>query len=611
MQNQRKVGILYQIYVLVVLGLIIVGVVTYFTQHHIKETSVHNQMEEFMSNVADDTMDSIEEYPAYEWLLKYWYENADTMDIEYDADYGPGTATEEKSRLFTQRHPDLQIKYLNEAEIEALPAEDQKLYAEIVYSWITTHIDDIKQNYNIDFLFCLVTDTDQGENPYGYQFFLLSGAEPDAVRGTKYRQVYPLGKVVSIKDNKSQQNAMRIAVENAGSGDKAYMAYAGKYIDYYTYLGALGDKAILLGLTYDFSALKAEIRDQTVQGTVHSILYQIALLALVMLLIVLAVLRPLKGVLRNIRAYTRNKESEAVTMHLSKYLKGPSSLMTRNNEVGQLAEDITALADEIDNYVNKIETITAEKERIGIELELASKIQANMLPNIFPPFPERTEIDLYASMTPAREVGGDFYDFFFIDDDHLAITIADVSGKGIPAALFMMVSRIMIHNMAAAHEESPAKALERANNEICANNDEDMFVTVWLGILEISTGRLVASNAGHEYPAYNPDGSMFSRYSDKHGFVIGSMEDISYTDYEIIMQPGAKLFVYTDGLTEATDRDNNMFGEERLMQTLYGARDDSPEQIIGAVNRDVKAFVGEAEQFDDLTMLCIEYKGNH
>ena len=195
--------------------------------------------------------------------------------------------------------------------------------------------------------------------------------------------------------------------------------------------------------------------------------------------------------------------------------------------------------------------VTAEKERIGTELALATRIQADMLPNIFPAFPDRTDFDIYATMDPAKEVGGDFYDFFLIDDDHLCMVMADVSGKGVPAALFMMASKIILRNNAMMGK-SPAKILG-PTNAICSNNQEEMFVTVWLGILEISTGKLTAANAGHEYPVMKRPDGRFELLKDKHGFVVGGMEGVKYKDYELQLEPGAKLFLYTDGVPEATD----------------------------------------------------------
>ena len=285
-----------------------------------------------------------------------------------------------------------------------------------------------------------------------------------------------------------------------------------------------------------------------------------------------------------------------------------SETVSNKDEIGVLAVSIDRMEESIVKYVEDLTKATAEKERLSTELNLAAKIQASMLPSVFPPFPDITEFDIYASMDPAKEVGGDFYDFFLVDDDHLCLVMADVSGKGVPAALFMMASKIVLANFAKMGK-TPSEILTAANDTICSSNREDMFVTVWLGILEISTGRLTAANAGHEYPVFmEPDGK-FELYKDKHGFVIGGMAGQKYKEYTIDMKPGSKLFVYTDGVPEATDSENHLFGNERMAAALNEKPKGSPQEIIKNVRSSVDAFVKDAEQFDDLTMLCLEYKG--
>lgn len=279
-----------------------------------------------------------------------------------------------------------------------------------------------------------------------------------------------------------------------------------------------------------------------------------------------------------------------------------------NDEIGALADSIDQMETRISQYVDDLTRVTAEKERISTELSLASRIQSDMLPNIFPAFPERSEFDLYASMDPAKAVGGDFYDFFLVDDDHLCILIADVSGKGIPAALFMMSSKIILANMA-MQRKGPAEILTAANDAICDHNQEEMFVTVWMGILEISTGKLTAANAGHEYPVLRKPEGVFEIYTDKHGFVIGGMEGVRYREYEIQMEPGSKLFLYTDGVAEATNSELEPYGTDRMVEALNIDPAATPQQTLRNVRASVDAFVKDAEQFDDLTMLCLRYKG--
>ncbi|MDO5133886.1 MAG: SpoIIE family protein phosphatase, partial [Eubacteriales bacterium] len=251
----------------------------------------------------------------------------------------------------------------------------------------------------------------------------------------------------------------------------------------------------------------------------------------------------------------------------------------------------------------------AERERISRELQMANRIQSATLPHEFPPFPERPEFGLYASMDPAREVGGDFYDFFLIDDDHLCLVIADVSGKGIPAALFMMVSKSILKSFAAAGQDA-SEILRKANEAICSNNQTDMFVSVWIGILEISSGRLIAANAGHEYPAVRRAGEKFELLKDRHGLVIGAMEMAKYREYELQLSPGDRIFVYTDGVPEAANAENQMFGTDRMIDALNTEPDAGPEELLKNVRAAVDGFVRGAEQFDDLTMLALEYKGS-
>ena len=263
------------------------------------------------------------------------------------------------------------------------------------------------------------------------------------------------------------------------------------------------------------------------------------------------------------------------------------------------------------HYVRSVQerqALALEQERINADLSLAARIQASTLPKDNPAFPDRKEFDISASMTPAKEVGGDLYDYYMPDEDHLVLVIADVSGKGVPAALFMMVAKALIHQQAMRHA-GPAQILQEVNNEICTQNPEDMFVTAWIGILEISSGKLTAANAGHEYPMLKKAGEHFQLFRDKHGFVIGGMEGMRYREYELQLEPGEKLFVYTDGLAEAVNAEKEMYGTDRAVSTLQSWEDQTPAEIVEGVNRTVKDFVGTEPQFDDLTMLCLAYYG--
>ncbi len=284
------------------------------------------------------------------------------------------------------------------------------------------------------------------------------------------------------------------------------------------------------------------------------------------------------------------------------------NIIHTGDEIEALSRAFESMDGQLRGYIAENSRIVAEKERIGAELSLATDIQADSLPSIFPPFPDRHEFDLYATMDPAKEVGGDFYDFFMIDEDHLGLVIADVSGKGVPAALFMMVSMVLVHSNAMSGD-APNNVVSRVNDHICENNANSMFVTIWFGVLEISTGRVHATNAGHEYPVIRHANGEFEYIRDTHGLVVGAMDGIPYEEYEFTMEPGSTLFVYTDGVPEATSEDQELFGEERLLAALNKEPDADMKELLSNVRESIDDFVKDAPQFDDITMLGLKYKG--
>ena len=307
---------------------------------------------------------------------------------------------------------------------------------------------------------------------------------------------------------------------------------------------------------------------------------------------------PLMRIRGNVAKFARNDTVTATSLE---------DIRT-GDEIQELAESISRMESDIVDYIANIRTITAEKERISAELNVATQIQADMLPRIFPPFPERNDFDIFATMTPAKEVGGDFYDFFLIDDDHLCLVMADVSGKGVPAALFMVIAKTLIKNHA-MQGESPAEILANVNSQLCDGNEAEMFVTVWLAIVELSTGRGVAANAGHEHPAVCRGDGRFELVVYRHSPAVAAMEGIRFREHEFELHPGDRLYVYTDGVPEATDARNELFGTARMLDALNRDPSAAPEELLCAVRREIDAFVGDAPQFDDITMLSLHYKG--
>lgn len=271
-------------------------------------------------------------------------------------------------------------------------------------------------------------------------------------------------------------------------------------------------------------------------------------------------------------------------------------------EFDSLSNDINATVDTLKRYIKEAE------ERIDAELAFAKAIQHSALPTVHPLYDNRKEFDIFASMHTAKEVGGDFYDFYFIDEDHLAFLIADVSGKGIPAAMFMMRSKTIIKSYAESGM-SVEEVFTLANEKLCEGNDAGMFVTAWMGILNIRNGKVLFANAGHNHPLVKHSDGTFEYLKSRAGFVLAGMEGVRYRKNELVLEPGDAIYLYTDGVTEATDLNEELYGEDRLHSILEKYKDETMEVICSEIKKDVDLFAGEAPQFDDITMLALKYKG--
>ena len=273
-----------------------------------------------------------------------------------------------------------------------------------------------------------------------------------------------------------------------------------------------------------------------------------------------------------------------------------------HEEFNTLSDDINSTVDTLKQYIKEAE------ERIDAELAFAKAIQHAALPNVFPPYPNHKEFDIFATMHTAKEVGGDFYDFYFVDEDHLAFVMADVSGKGIPAAMFMMTSKTILKSYAESGI-SVEQVFTRANEKLYEGNDANMFVTAWMGILDIKNGKVMFANAGHNPPLVKHADGTFEYLKSRAGFVLAGMEGIRYRKNELELAPGDTIYLYTDGVTEATNANIKLYGENRLHSILEQYKDAAPDVICEKVKADVDLFVGEAPQFDDITMLVLRYNG--
>ena len=531
-----------------------------------------------------------------QWFLDYWethYEEMDYLTPEESND-------PEKAQAWFDDHEEALKFFVDDFDgnssrdkIESLDENAQKLLAETVYSSVSSVAalragqsvkNDVLQ-YGIykyigddqTFIYFSSTDEPGQKAPIGrIEKFTLSK--------------HPV--ISKLLETGEDPVKVEHIVDRASGKDYLYAAWP---------IRLNGKVAAIAGVTYPWEETKHDLLNRLYQTGGRTLIYLIAADVLLLIMLYFMLIKPVKKLQTGIRDYSKDKDSEAVGSGLVKVNK-------RKDEIGALSKDVTDLTKEIDRYVDEIVNLAEEKAAVGAELSVATKIQAEMLPCTFPPFPDRTEFEIYASMTPAKEVGGDFYDFFMIDDDHLALVMADVSEKGVPAALFMVVSRTLI-KMKAQTCQSPKAVIEQVNNSLYETNPSGMFVTVWLGIMEISTGKIIATNAGHEYPVMRPADGEFELIKDKHGMMVGCMPDIKYFEYEMQIEKGGCLFLYTDGVPEATDANKCLFGTDRMLDALNKAPKASPEELLNNVKAATDEFVGEAPQFDDLTMLAIVWNG--
>ncbi len=308
------------------------------------------------------------------------------------------------------------------------------------------------------------------------------------------------------------------------------------------------------------------------------------------------------GIIRPILLVTQE------TSHFAEHhgeLTGILKKVHGHNEISTLAKSVEKMSIDMNQYIEDLTHATAEKERLGAELNVAKQIQAEMLPRVFPPYENHPEVELFASMEPAKEVGGDFYDFYMLDDDHFAVVVGDVSGKGVPAALFMVITKTLLKDTA-EHEFDPSKIFENVNKILCEGNESGLFVTCWMGILTLSTGELKFANAGHNAPIIVQDGEI-KYLTTKPNLMLAGMEGMPYTTHTTKLSKGDQLFIYTDGITEATNMYNELYGEKRLLTVMKAGIGKSSRDVLDIVREDINNFVQDAPQFDDITMLEMSF----
>ena len=587
-------GILFRVCIVILVAMFSsVAIGTVYTYNSVKKEEEAKAIEA-AHYLADGLKISLSD-EALQWMFDYWEAHYDEMNFVTPRDAGDYKASQTWSdehdigrRLLAAHFED----GLTVDEIENLNDNERHLLAEYYYSllWAMNDSYGDYEGRNALYRIYKVIKTDEGE-----KMFIYLGNRIQEAGGI------PLGSVINF--NRERHPIVADILDSGIEPDETehFESDDGKFYLYASWPIKLGgETTYIASVMYPWTETRDDLIDQTKQFIARVALYLAITEILILVLFNIMLLKPVRKLQEQIRDFTKEKDSEECE-------QGLTDINKRNDEVGSLSRDVTDMTKEMDRYVKEIYTLADERASATATLSVASRIQTDMLPCVFPAFPERDDFDIFASMTPAKAVGGDFYDFFLLDDDHLAMVMADVSEKGIPAALFMVISKTLIKDQAQMCQ-SPKTILEEVNNKLYESNGEGMFVTVWLGILEISSGKITAANAGHEYPAIRKADGKFELVKDKHGMVLGTMKDMKYTEYEMELEKGGCLFLYTDGVPEATDANDQLFGTDRMIEALNMDPYATPEVLLGNVKKATDVFVGDAPQFDDLTMLAVTLK---
>ncbi|MBQ9333147.1 MAG: PP2C family protein-serine/threonine phosphatase [Lachnospiraceae bacterium] len=542
----------------------------------------------------------VEEYKARSSLVEYWLEHRDDLDHVYDYE-----KLDSMERKFKALHPEFIIlRDVTDEEFLSLNEEERRLYAELCLGRLSLAFSEIKDSFDPLWLFCFVMDRDS-------MYYMVTGTKSGEKRISEGGDIYELG-VVDHVDMNDYPQLERLISDYADASEASAAEPSGLYNDDDSDLHSTGawapvldDDGSLIAVCGAAMTDRMLLQAGFISANILAVVVVLAFLLMQYLVIRLLkrkVAGPIMDEETTIRSYMDTKDAAQTVSRLGEIKSA--------NEIEALADSFSQMIEEIDRYMEEIRSITSEKERIGAELGVARQIQANMLPRSLIGYTGEPDFVILADMKPAMEVGGDFYDYFVIDDDHIGISIADVSGKGVPAALFMAVCKTLIKS-AAKDDESPASIVRKVNERLCENNPDMMFVTVWVGIYTISSHEICYVNAGHENPAiYRAATGRYELILEEHDMVLGFSAEAGFREHTITMSPGDRLFVYTDGVPEATSADDELFGTSRMLMSLDSSVSGSGRDTFEALREDIAAFTNGAEQFDDITMLSFEYRGD-
>lgn len=534
---------------------------------------------------AYNVVEMITEMKAYRFLIDYWQENPETIINSSEEKLD---AVSDAGEIVVLKRDIHDVSMISDTMAGSMDPEEQKNFALYAYSIVKSEMKILNHFEKVTLSGPMLI----GVSDDGTKSVLINADDSRFKAGDtvifreKDKTLYALG-----EHDLSHAFDNLIHIPLIDGEDYVGVSYP---IDIDQKTRAI----VVVGVSEDVvHSLSRKVTDRIVAAVVS-----IALVSgiVLLLLLYLRLIKPILKVQSGLREYTEDFNTDGLIDKMKE--------IKVRNEVGCLADDISVVAGRARENLDEKMALSAEKARLESEMSLASEIQRSMLPADFPDRDGEKRFELYASMEPAREVGGDMYDFFFIDDDHLALLIADVSGKGIPAALFMMEAMTMIRDKAVSGK-TPAGILSEVNEKLTEHSRDRFFVTTWLMIIELSSGKALEANAGHEKPAFCSGDRRYEYVQNRHSLALAVMDDIKIDEYQWELKNGDRIFVYTDGVTEAEDHDRQLFGKKRLIEALNEVTDRSQEETLSHVKDCVSRFVGDVPGSDDLTMLGFTYYG--
>ena len=570
--------------------ILITGGMTYATQ----TASYHEECITDMRRITTSLANRIESEGTEFQDLKDWYkEHPDLVQVPVDFEADLPVSRDAFNAYVAKNYPGK--VYGKDITLDDLDLEGQRLYVNYAFErWFTEFFNAV-DDFDLSYVYFIYPES-EADLTMNYMF----DPTMETTETKDGRVILKLGDIVY--EDPSIHKYMWEAW-NQGETQNGFDSLDNEFGHVYTYCVPVkvnGEKVGLLCSEISVDYVNSQIMSNGLMQALVTALVLIAMTTILYLLLRKRILERIVRIEKQINEYSDTKDPAVA----DKIIKNAGEM----DEIGRLATSFGKMITALEDYMVNLQRVTAEKERIDADLSIATQIQADMLPNIFPAFPEKKELSIFASMTPAKEVGGDFYDLFLVDDKHIALVIADVSGKGVPAALFMVIAKTLIKNRLQTGE-SPAEALSIVNNQLCEGNESQFFVTVWLAVIDLETGDGYEVNAGHEYPAIRRGNGKYELIKTKHMPAVAFMDGLKYRQSEIHLDPGDRLFVYTDGVPEATNANNELFGNDRLLAALNRNPDAAPSELLPSVKKEIDEFVGDAPQFDDITMLGFVYHG--